>query len=374
MDTVTYALLNKKIKGLTSGIQSAVVQGTTIVFTMNDGSQSTMTFPTPADGKDGTDGKDGLDGANGKDGADGISIVDVDINDDNELICTMSNGTTVNAGKFPDSGTEISLEDFNKLTEDEQKGRTWYVYNDNAGGGSGDIFDRTDLTLTTVGGLNAGSSVFGKTANEVIEEMLYPYQKPTVTFTISPSTTTYESGITVSTLDFSINVTKKSKDIQAIEIYDGSALITSLKSNVASGGTFNYKYACSISANTALKVVVSDGTSSVTASRNILFVNKSYYGYVADGVMIDEAAVMALQNSVLKTSKSLSYSGISCADSKIVYAYPQSFGLLSGIYDSNGFGYIDSYDYSIVSVGGVNYYVYVMKDPTTVDGFTQKFE
>lgn len=53
MDMVLYALLNKKIKGLTSGVQSATVQGQTIVFTMNDGSTQTMTFPTVNDGKDG---------------------------------------------------------------------------------------------------------------------------------------------------------------------------------------------------------------------------------------------------------------------------------------------------------------------------------
>lgn len=46
-----YALLNKKVKGLTSGIQSASVNGTTITFTMNDGSTQTMTFPTVSDGK-----------------------------------------------------------------------------------------------------------------------------------------------------------------------------------------------------------------------------------------------------------------------------------------------------------------------------------
>ena len=50
MDTVVYALLNKKIRGLVSGIQSASVSGTTITFTMNDGSKQIMTFPTPKDG------------------------------------------------------------------------------------------------------------------------------------------------------------------------------------------------------------------------------------------------------------------------------------------------------------------------------------
>lgn len=48
-----YAILRKQIRGLASGVRSAVVQGQTIIFTMNDGSTQTITFPTPADGQDG---------------------------------------------------------------------------------------------------------------------------------------------------------------------------------------------------------------------------------------------------------------------------------------------------------------------------------
>lgn len=80
MDVVTYALLNKKIKGLASGVKSATVQGTSIVFTMNDGSKQTITFPTPADG---------------------VSITDVDVDTNKHLICTMSDSTSIDAGEIP---------------------------------------------------------------------------------------------------------------------------------------------------------------------------------------------------------------------------------------------------------------------------------
>lgn len=94
MDIITYALLNKKIKGLTSGIKSTVVDGTTVVFTMNDGSQVTMSFPVPADGKD------------------GVGIIDVEVDSDNCLICTLSDGSTINAGKITTSGGSASLDDY----------------------------------------------------------------------------------------------------------------------------------------------------------------------------------------------------------------------------------------------------------------------
>lgn len=368
MDVVTYALLNKKIKGLVSGIKSAVVQGTTITFTMNDGSTQTMTFPTPADGKDGLDGKDGKNG---------IGVKSIEINTNNELICTLEDNTKINAGKFPDTGKEISLEEYKKLSETEKKSHTWYVYDDNEDsntGGTSEKFTRKDLTSVSVGGLSAGSSIYDKTTNEVVEAMLYPYQKPVVSFSISPNTTVYENGNIISSINFTISATKKSKDIKSIEIYDGSTLVTTITNNVANGGTFTYTYACNISANTTLKVNVSDETNTVSASKNISFVNKSYYGYIDDGISVDETVIKALQNSAVKTIKALNYGGISCVNSKIVYAYPQAFGLLSNITDDNGFGYTDSYTCDVIAIDSVNYYVYTMIDATSVDGFRQKFE
>ena len=92
------------------------------------------------------------------------------------------------------------------------------------GGGSSDKFTRDDLTAVTVGGFNSGSYVKDKTTMEVLESILFPYQKPTVSFAILPSKTTYESGTTVSSITFTINTTKKSNDIQSIKVYDGSTL------------------------------------------------------------------------------------------------------------------------------------------------------
>ena len=251
-------------------------------------------------------------------------------------------------------------------------GTNWITVSGSGSGGS-EVFDRDDLTVVTVGGLNAGSSVKDKTTKEVLEEILFPYQKPTASFTISPSTTTYAVGDTISSITFTINAGKKSKDIQSIKIYDGSTLLTTITSGVANGGTFTYNYACNITANTTLKVEVADDTSAVSATKNITFTYKSYYGFVADGTTVDETVIKGLQKNVLKTSRALTYSGITCTNSKIVYAYPQNQGLLSSILDGNGFDYLGSYNYSVISVDGVNYYVYVMIDPTTLDDFIQKF-
>lgn len=46
----------------------------------------------------GNDGKDGKDGSNGKDGADGISVTNVQINESNHLTVTLSNSNVIDAG------------------------------------------------------------------------------------------------------------------------------------------------------------------------------------------------------------------------------------------------------------------------------------
>lgn len=71
-----------------------------------------------ADGKDGKDGKDGINGkdgadgkngANGKDGADGVGIADIKLNENGELIVTLTDGTEKNLGKVKgENGVGIS--------------------------------------------------------------------------------------------------------------------------------------------------------------------------------------------------------------------------------------------------------------------------
>ncbi len=246
-----------------------------------------------------------------------------------------------------------------------------------SGGGSspsGDpgSFDRTDKTAVAVGGLPANSSVDGMSVKEVLEAILFPYQQPTVSFTISPATNIYEAGNTISLITFNISAGKKTQDIKSIKIYDGSTLVTTITTAVANGGTFNYTYNCSIRNTTTLKVEVSDGTKTASATKEIKFVNKSYYGFVPDGTTIDEAAIKGLQNSVLSTNNRLTYT-VTCNDSKIVYAYPQSFGALTSILDSSGFQYISSYNQSTMTINGVAYYVYEIIDPVSLTDFKQIF-
>ena len=81
MDIVTYALCKKIASAAASGIEAMRVDGTTLYIDTKDGETLEVNFPTPQDG---------------------ISIVDVDIDGNKHLICTMSDGSTIDAGEVPE--------------------------------------------------------------------------------------------------------------------------------------------------------------------------------------------------------------------------------------------------------------------------------
>ena len=79
MNIIDIKLANKFATKVAAGFSKVEVDGMNINFTLNDGTKTTLTVPTPADG---------------------ISVVDLDINN-KHLICTMSDGSTVDAGEVP---------------------------------------------------------------------------------------------------------------------------------------------------------------------------------------------------------------------------------------------------------------------------------
>lgn len=80
MDIVTYKLSQKYADKVAAGFSSVRVDGLDIIFTLNDGKTATVTVPAPKDGKD------------------GVSITDVSLNQQSHLICTLSDGTAIDAG------------------------------------------------------------------------------------------------------------------------------------------------------------------------------------------------------------------------------------------------------------------------------------
>jgi hypothetical protein len=95
VDIVSYALAKKAERIATSaatGIDSITLVGTQLVIKFVDGSSTTLDIPLPSDG---------------------ISITNVAINNYNHLICTLSNGQTIDAGEIV--GASGGTSDYNNL-------------------------------------------------------------------------------------------------------------------------------------------------------------------------------------------------------------------------------------------------------------------
>ena len=80
MDIITYALSKKIAAHALSGVQSMSINGQTLIINTKDGGVLTMTFPTPKDG---------------------VSVTDIDVNANNQIVFTMSDGSEIISGKIP---------------------------------------------------------------------------------------------------------------------------------------------------------------------------------------------------------------------------------------------------------------------------------
>lgn len=96
MDMTLYALLNKKIKGVASGVKSHLVVGTDLILTFNDGTSATISFPKPKDG---------------------VSIEKIEIDENTlKLKYFLSDGTSGIAGTLP-KGKDGSTPNINDTTK-----------------------------------------------------------------------------------------------------------------------------------------------------------------------------------------------------------------------------------------------------------------
>lgn len=112
MDVITLSLAKKYAEKVAAGFSSVQVDGSNLIFTLNDGTKATMTIPAP------------------ENGSDGISVVDLSIDTDGSLLCHMSDGSTIDAGKVPTIEPEHVQADWNQndsTQPDYVKNRICYV-------------------------------------------------------------------------------------------------------------------------------------------------------------------------------------------------------------------------------------------------------
>lgn len=178
-----YILARNIAVGAVSGVDSMSVDGQTLNIECNDGTHLEMTFPEPEDG---------------------VSIVDVDINSGGHLICTLSDRSTIDAGKLPSSalpsgGTKNQALVKKSAADGDVEWKT-------VGGGGGSAELEDDLTTSvTVGGIASGTSYEAGTPLETLfRDMLNPVAYPTLT---NPSASLTATGAKLLETGATLNVT-----------------------------------------------------------------------------------------------------------------------------------------------------------------------
>ena len=373
MDMISYSLSKKIAASAVSGVQSMSVDGTTLNIDTNDGQRLQMVFPQPKDG---------------------VSVTDIDVNANNQIVFTMSDGTEFISGKIPtvkgDAGFSPTITENADNTDKIYKldittaDSTFTTPNlkgaDGQGGTGGSSTLSADITSNVeVGGVPSGTNfVEGTNLEDIIKKILVKYLPPTATFTITPSNTLKLFGDTITSETMKVVVTKKSNDITEIAFKADSTVLNSITSGVNNGGTFSYTYTPStpISNTVTLSVDVKDGKQTVTKSIKITFCYPTYYGTVADSVASMTASdIQGLDKRVVVNNKAMTWNGISMDYGKLCYAYPKSFGALTSIKDANNVDYINSYTRTEVTLtengNSVVYYCYLLTDAAGVSNFKQ---
>ena len=376
MDIISYSLSKKIAASAVSGVQSMSVSGQTLTINTKDSGVLTMTFPTPKDG---------------------VSVTDIDVNANNQIVFTMSDGSEIISGKIPtvkgDAGFSPTITENADNTDKIYKldittaDSTFTTPNlkgaDGTGGSGGDTY--TGTSAVNLGGIK-NNQVFNKTPlPDVIDILLHPYEKPSMTLGINPVKTIYDTvSETLSSITINANVTKKSENIKEVRFYVDNVLVKTDTTH-PTGGLVSYTHTFSPATNKTFNVKIEcediKGTSSkISANTNVYFVGQSYYGVIEDDgsdFTITETLIKGLSETSLKIKKALTYENINATFGRIVYAYPKNLptgGELTSIKDQGtGWSVFDSYAKQEVTVDGIIYICYYLIDPAGFDGVTMIF-
>ena len=217
-----------------------------------------------------------------------------------------------------------------------------------AGGGGGTEIDDNSTGLTTTW---SASKI-----NQMFEDLKYTPIKIN-SFRANLSTFVYEVGTVLSSIVFNWSLSRKATNIILtdcnVQPTDDTATFT---------GTLN--------ATKTFTLKVTDvKNATATAGVTIYFVSPIYYGTFSDSL----ASTYILEQNKLVQTKGNKSVTLTYNDKRVFYAYPKTYGTLRDIKDGNGFSYIKDFIRDEMTLKGVAYYVYMIKDKASATGITFTF-
>lgn len=219
-------------------------------------------------------------------------------------------------------------------------------------------------TNVSIGGIAANKTYPKNTPLEtILRDLLVKYIKAGASITINPTTTVYKIGDSIDSLSIAASVTKNNNPITSTKFYVGDTVVNTDTSQTTTG-VINYTHNIPITSNTSIKVVVNDGQSDTTSNIiNIVFVNPMYVGLASGGALTE----------LVRVKGNYTYNNITCTNDKVIFKFPESYGSLSSILDSNSFENISGFTKTTEVINNVNYNVYT-SGTATLDGFSYTFK
>ena len=363
MDIITYALSKKIAAHALSGVQSMSVNGQTLTINTKDSGVLTITFPTPKDG---------------------ISVTDIDVNANNQIVFTMSDGSEIISGKIPtvkgDPGFSPTITENADNTDKIYKldittaDSTFTTPNLKGTGGTGGSGEENIIDSISVNGVNVtpdenknvditvpniyvgdtepiddnvevwfnpngeSSSIEGTAETITYTNADYPsytnvdlaldalfskvyYVKPTCSLSADKKGGTFEMGTVISApITFTWTT---NKDITS-QTLTGCTL--------ADANVRTATYNTNVTSDKTFTLSVSDGENSASSSISYRFLNKVYYGSASEQDSYDSDFILGLANNKFATSIKGSYP-ITVESGQFGYiACPKSFNAPSECY------------------------------------------
>lgn len=237
-------------------------------------------------------------------------------------------------------------------------------------------------TPRAVGGIKEGSTFDNKEIVDIINDLLYPFVKPSVSISSVASGGIFENGTSVKFTALNYSVSKNSADsLNGLKahlsgnISEDFAVVSGDFTSTPSG-TKAVDYTITSDTSLSCSLSYSYGSQSVSDEHlsNLIqwtFVNPFFNG-VSDSA---SANVKTLTKQVRrKGNQTLTFA---LNQQYIYYAYPKSYGTLKSIKDQSGFENINGFTLTTETLslasGSVLYYVYRLTDKATASAMTLTF-
>ena len=216
--------------------------------------------------------------------------------------------------------------------------------------------------------------------DKVLDKILYPNIPPVIQLLYSdPNGGIFEKESTVKLTLIEVKVTKKSHDIDRIEVLDDkyNVVYTFKDLNVKDGGIFNINVPYELDTINQseiffrIRVVDTNNGADEAISNTFRFIYPYYYG-ISDTQEIDFNNLNKLVE--IKSDKTLDFTS---NYQRIVFGYPAYYGDLKYILDMNGLnvnGFFTKYNKDLVTENTIVPYIFYISNLTTTDKFDLTFK